>query len=54
MDIRVGGELRVMKRVKAFMLSTIAISLGLIGSLGGVTPNCLSYFYEPEKPDLLK
>ncbi|MFZ5943299.1 MAG: cyclic lactone autoinducer peptide [Bacillota bacterium] len=43
-----------MKKLRTFMLSTLTVGLVLISSLGGVTPNCLGYFYEPEKPDLLK
>jgi len=43
-----------MNKLRTLMLSTLTFSLVLVNSIGGVTPNCLGYFYEPEKPDLLK
>ncbi|NLL51729.1 MAG: cyclic lactone autoinducer peptide [Peptococcaceae bacterium] len=40
-----------MKARKKAAPSLLLSVLGLIGTLGIITPNCLGWFYEPKKPE---
>lgn len=43
-----------MKFAKLNLLAMLTAVLAFVGTVGTVAPNCIGWFYEPKKPELIE